>query len=114
MQSSIGVRTSWARHWKNNSANELSVREGQELCLPLATRFGGCRGTSTGRRRSDSPSRPQERHRASCLYHNLDLWGVADIIMSEYPRITYQTSERTFDRLFKGTELPLAARFGLC
>ena len=46
--------------------------------------------------------------------HNLDLWAVADIIMSEYPRITYQTSERTFDRLFKGTELPLAARFGLC
>jgi hypothetical protein len=34
MQSSIGVRTSWARHWKNNSANELSVREGRELCLP--------------------------------------------------------------------------------
>jgi len=54
--------------------------------------------------------------KASCLYHNPEpvLWGVADIIMSEYPRITYQNSGRTFDRLFKGTELPLAARFGLC
>ena len=28
--------------------------------------------------------------------------GLADVTMTEHPRITYQCSGRTFDRLFKG------------
>jgi hypothetical protein len=32
-----------------------------------------------------------------------------DAIMSECPRITYQTPVRAFDRLFKGTNFPVRA-----
>jgi len=37
---------------------------------------------------------------------------VTDAIMTECPRITYQSSKRTFERLFKGTKTSWLARLG--
>lgn len=89
-------------------ANELSVKGLRRVTTGGCFGDGDCRGTRAGNGLSPAG------YRRLPYDFILRSWHRGDSIMSEYPRITYQSSGRTFDRLFKGTEFPLVARGWFC